>query len=259
MDPAADPFKRGAAYPPPGQPYVYPPYPPSAYPPPQQAGYGASYPPAPPGYGGGPSSAPAPMYVHKPQRPPVTAAPPRFQDGYDPEAAAAAASASAFAEIRVRSAFVRKVFGIVFLQLCLTVGVAAVFLFVEPVNRYVQPGGGGTWVFWTAWASALALVIALACSPGLRRKHPVNMVALFAFTLVESVLVGVICSWWEVDVVLLAFAVTTGVVLGLTLAALFLPWDFTRCGNALGIISELCFSGVFPFFLVVGKVRQGFY
>jgi FtsH-binding integral membrane protein len=107
--------------------------------------------------------------------------------GYDVEAQAAATFAAAFAEKRVRAAFVRKVFSLVFLQLAVTIGVAAVFLFVTPVNEYVAGvkvcspvrGGGeqcwrlpaeGQWVFWTSWALTLATMIALACSTSIRRK-----------------------------------------------------------------------------------------
>jgi hypothetical protein len=45
-------------------------------------------------------------------------------DGYDAEAAQAAAFASAFAETKVRSAFVRKVFSLVLLQLAITIGIS---------------------------------------------------------------------------------------------------------------------------------------
>ena len=48
--------------------------------------------------------------------------------GYDPEAAAAAAAAGSFAERAVRTAFVRKVFLLVALQIAITTGVACVFM-----------------------------------------------------------------------------------------------------------------------------------
>lgn len=68
---------------------------------------------------------------------------------------------------------------------------------------------------------AQVFLIALMCSTSLRRKHPWNILALIAFTLVESVLVGCICSYWDVGVVLEAFAVTCAAVAGLTLMAIF--------------------------------------
>jgi hypothetical protein len=44
------------------------------------------------------------------------------------------------------------------------------------------------------------MLIGLTCSTRIRRKHPWNLVALFAFTLVESVLVGTICAYWQSSV-----------------------------------------------------------
>lgn len=44
------------------------------------------------------------------------------------------------------------------------------------------------------------ILIGLMCSTKLRRTHPWNLVALAAFTLVESALVGMICSYWDASV-----------------------------------------------------------
>jgi hypothetical protein len=68
------------------------------------------------------------------------------------------------------------------------------------LQSYVRPGGPGQWVFITSWIVSLVFLIALMCSTTLRRKHPWNLLALAAFTLVESVLVGVICAYWQTSV-----------------------------------------------------------
>lgn len=44
------------------------------------------------------------------------------------------------------------------------------------------------------------MIIALACSTTLRRRWPYNMLALFGFTAVMSVLVGSICAYGDVQV-----------------------------------------------------------
>ena len=75
------------------------------------------------------------------------------------------------------------------------------------------------------------VLISLMCSNTLRRKHPWNLLALLAFTLVESVLVGVICSYWDVGVVLEAFGATAAAVGGLTLVAVFGKFDMTKVGK----------------------------
>ncbi|KAL4444889.1 hypothetical protein ABPG77_003939 [Micractinium sp. CCAP 211/92] len=258
----SDPRAAGATagYPPP---QGYPPQgyqgfgpPPQGYPPPQGQGYQAYGPPPqgygyaappPPGapYGAAPYGATpygaAPPAPHLPARPQQAPKPPQGFDRYDLEAQQAAAAAGAWADQQIRKQFVRKVFSIVFLQLCVTVGVACVFIFVDPVRNYVRPGGPGQWVFIVAWVVSLVFLIALMCSTSLRRKHPWNILALIAFTVVESVLVGCICSYWDVGVVLEAFAVTCAAVGGLTLMAIFGKFDVTRKGHVLAMASGVVF------------------
>lgn len=125
-----------AGYPPPvsyGPPQ--PEYPPSGgggYP---QAGY-AQQPPA--GYpmpGSYPPPQAHPLPHMAPQAGPHHKPPPPGNfSGYDQEAAQAAANAGSFAEALVRKQFVRKVFSLVFLQLCITIGVASCFIFVDAVR-----------------------------------------------------------------------------------------------------------------------------
>ncbi|PRW59235.1 lifeguard 1 [Chlorella sorokiniana] len=257
-----------AGPPPPGYPSSYPPpqgYPPqqppagawgygappgAAYPPPQQGFYAQpplqAYPPQQPGY-----------YPQQqqglPARPPGAAKPPGF-DAYDVEAAQAGAAAAAFMEQKVRAGFIRKVMIIVFLQLCVTVGVAATFMFVQPLRDYVRPGGPGQWVFIVAWVLSLVALIAIMCSSTLRRKHPYNIMALFAFTCIMAVLVGTICSYWDVAVVLTALAVTAAAVAGLTVVAIFGKFDMTKRGGLLAMASM-----VVLFVLIVTLVIGFFY
>lgn len=222
-------FEQQAAYPPPQG------WPPQAAAPPP------SYYTPPPQY-----YVPPPPLHQQPQHP----KPP----GYDAEALAAADQAAGFASAAVRDGFVRKVFALVLLQLVVTVGIACVFMFVKPLKRYVA-SSEGNWVFYLAWALSFVMLIALSCSTQLRKRHPWNVVALGAFTLVMSVLVGSICAYWDVQVVLTAFAVTCGIVAALTVLALFMPWDFTRCGRTLAAASLVVFvvlliSLLFGFFYV---------
>lgn len=185
--------------------------------------------------------------------------------GFDVEAQYVAGAAATFAEIKIRSAFVRKVFILVFMQLALTIGVACVFMFVNPVKEYVAgttdpcpfnpnlecyTAGDGRWVFYTSWALTLVTLIALMCSTTLRRRVPWNYLAMITFTVVMSVQVGCIVAFWDVSVVLIAFAVTGASVLGLTLAAVFIPWDITKKGNVLGMAALIVFFVALMTFIV---------
>ena len=97
----------------------------------------------------------------------------------DVEAQQAATYAAAFMEKKVRAAFVRKVFILVFIMLAFTIGIAAIFLFVDPVNEYIagkkicstsrdgtescyRTAAEGAWVFYTSWALTLVTMIAIA-------------------------------------------------------------------------------------------------
>ena len=221
-------------------------------------------------YGGGNQEH---QYAYQPQgsnpsKPPQAA----WSVGFDVEAQAA----SQFADLKIRSAFVRKVFILVFVMLAFTVGVAAVFLFVDPVREYVAGydvpcasafsesqrtvyqrsdgscfvQGDGRWMFYTSWALTFVCLIALSCSEGLRRRVPWNYAALVLFTAVMSVQVGCICAYWNLSVVLIAFAVTGAAVVGITLGAILLPWDMTKRGNALGMVSLVVFFVALATFLV---------
>ncbi|KAH7617401.1 putative Protein lifeguard 1 [Nannochloris sp. 'desiccata'] len=279
-----------AGYPPPGGNYggAYGAPPPAGYPP---AGYGYGAPPPPAGYpvaaGAAPGYAPYPPAMGIAGVPPGMGAqhqgyvpgaassssqakPPGGNAGFDVEAQQAATNAAQFSEKKIRSAFVRKVFFLVAAMLAFTAGVAAIFLFVKPVNEYIagpkycrtlldgtetcyRGEAAGRWVFYTSWALTLVALIALMCSSTLRRKHPWNYVAMFGFTFVMSVQVGCICAYWELAVVLQAVAVTGAAVLGLTLAAIFIPWDITKRGNVLAM------AGMVVFFIALVTFFVGFF
>jgi FtsH-binding integral membrane protein len=140
-----------------------------------------------------------------------------------------------FAEKEVRLGFVRKVFGLLTLQLAITAGVTAVFCLSAPVKTFVW---SNPWTFWTPFAASLALVIFLSFSETARRSHPTNLVVLLLFTACESVLVG-ISAMYDTQVVLLAATMTVGITACLTLYALQTKRDFTAAG---GILFSLLFA-----------------
>ena len=161
----------------------------SGYPPQQQqqpAGY-AAYPPA-MGVAGVPPGMGRPGYA-QPAQPGPSAYNNKPPQAFDVEAQQAANFAAAFAEKKVRAAFVRKVFCLVAIQLAITIGIAAIFLFVKPVNEYIagkevcrtlsngtqscyKTTPAGSWVFYASWALTLVSLIALMCSTTLRKRVP---------------------------------------------------------------------------------------
>jgi FtsH-binding integral membrane protein len=77
----------------------------------------------------------------------------------DPEAQAMQDD-MAFASIKVRNGFVRKVFGIVALQLLFTAGVAAACIYVPEIKGTIRRN---PWMFYMAWGVSFAIMLGIAC------------------------------------------------------------------------------------------------
>ncbi|KAG2448610.1 hypothetical protein HYH02_006499 [Chlamydomonas schloesseri] len=153
---------------------------------------------------------------------------------YDEEAALLGAGKESysyeFAERTVRQGFVRKVFGILGLQLLVTAAVTAGFMFSDPLRNYVY---AAQWPFWLAFGLSISIVVALGCSESLRRSHPWNMITLAAFTLCEAFLIGTVSAAYNTQLVLLAVGITTVVVLGCAAFAMQSRVDLTLSSGAL--------------------------
>lgn len=107
----------------------------------------------------------------------------------------------------------RKVYGIIALQLVMTAIVAA----VVATNVSVQHFLFANWGFHLG----LMLLSILGLIPLYiyRQKHPLNLVLLGCWTPVFSVTVGMACAYYQPAIVLEALVITAAVVIGLTLYA----------------------------------------
>jgi len=130
----------------------------------------------------------------------------------------------AFSDKSIRRAFIRKVYSILMVQMLITSGFIALFLFYSPIKEwtYANPG-----VFYGAMAVTLVLSIALACCESVRRKTPTNFICLFVFTIAEAFLLGTAASTFDTEAVLIAAGITTGICLALTLFSFQTKIDFT--------------------------------
>mmetsp|Transcript_43568 Transcript_43568/g.79340 ORF Transcript_43568/g.79340 Transcript_43568/m.79340 type:complete len:248 (+) Transcript_43568:65-808(+) len=129
--------------------------------------------------------------------------------------------------------FVRKVYGTVAVQLGLTALIASPIATASPA--WLQSYGPGL--------SALSLVLSLVllfvgcCARGglsnVMRSYPTNIALLGAFTCAESIMVGLVCTAYEVQSVLLCLALTFGAVGALTAWAVTTDIDTTKWGQHL--------------------------
>lgn len=143
----------------------------------------------------------------------------------------------------VRLGFIRKVYGLLSIQLFITVIVASVMMFTPPIKEFIHTND---WLMMVAMFGSLALLFALFVK---RRESPTNLILLAAFTVVQAYSVGVICTFYSQAIVLEALLLTLTVLAGLTLYTFQTKRDFSSMHSAL--FAGLCI-------LIVGGFLQIF-
>uniref|UniRef100_A0A8C6Y115 Transmembrane BAX inhibitor motif containing 1 n=1 Tax=Naja naja TaxID=35670 RepID=A0A8C6Y115_NAJNA len=187
---------RNPLYPPPGGGYPQPP--------PYSGGY-----PEPGGFSH-PGGYPQPF-------PPVPTAPMNFGGNSDFHAAD-------WDDKKVRHVFIRKVYSIISLQLLVTVGIIAIFTFVEPVSGFVRRNIA---VYYASYAVFLVTYLVLVCCEGPRRRFPWNLILLSVFTLAMGFMTGTIASMHETKAVILAMVITTVITITVTVFSFQTKVDLT--------------------------------
>ena len=92
-------------------------------------------------------------------------------------------------------AFIRKVYGILMVQLSMTVGMIALFVYHPDVRMYSRQHPEMQIV---AMIMTFVLLIALACCSDFRRRYPLNIILLGLFTLCEGFMLGSVASYYQV-------------------------------------------------------------
>lgn len=148
------------------------------------------------------------------------------------------------ANIYVRMGFLRKVYGILTVQLLATTLTAAFLKFTPSIRAYVSQN---PWMLSLGLISSLVLLLSLHVY---RRKTPINYFLLAAFTFVEAYVIGILVTYFDQWIVLQAFLLTTVITLGLTLYTLQSKKDFSAWGAGLFVaLCLLMFGGLIQIFL----------
>jgi FtsH-binding integral membrane protein len=151
--------------------------------------------------------------------------------------------------VSIRHGFIRKVYLILFTQLLITCAIATPFVALP--SSTIQPFiTNNMWLMWVSLAVSISCLFIFACFPSLMRKFPVNYVILFLFTATQGLFIGMICSRYSVNSVLIALGTVTGVTLALTLFAIQTKWDFTGWGPYLlvALLVLMVFGFIIAFF-----------
>ena len=152
----------------------------------------------------------------------------------------------AFGSKTVRMGFIRKVYGILSVQLLITLGFVCVLSLSEESRKWTRQN---QWLFWLAFATTIVTIIMLTCCETFRRKTPHNYIALMVFTFAESFLVGVVSSIYNYKIVLLAVLITAVICIALTIFAFQTKIDFTIYNGLLFVLLiVLCLFGLIAMF-----------
>ena len=143
-----------------------------------------------------------------------------------------------FSDIRIRHGFIRKVYCIVSLQMFITTIITAAFYLLPPISGFFQ---SNVWMLYLIMIGTMIIMFVLICFESVARKHPINLIILIIFTVLESFLVGAICSTYSSDTVLIAIGITLVVVVGLTIFAFQTKIDFTGYGTYLFVFALILF------------------
>uniref|UniRef100_A0A336KHG3 CSON010468 protein n=1 Tax=Culicoides sonorensis TaxID=179676 RepID=A0A336KHG3_CULSO len=148
-----------------------------------------------------------------------------------------------FTTKQIRLDFLRKVYGILTIQLLVTFLI--VFALVNSIEATLWMEDH-IWIVYICMGVALVIMITLACCPHMGRTFPANFIFLGLMTLCESVIITVICWYYDREDILLALGITIGLVAVLTAFAMQTKWDFTI------YIGFMCIA--FLLVLVIGVV-----
>ena len=113
-----------------------------------------------------------------------------------------------------RLGFIRKVYGIFFVQLLITVLFIILSMNSKDFRKFQIYN---TWLLYVSLVITLIVTIALTCFFQIARQVPLNYFLLFTFTFCEAYLVSYICILYDAKIVIMAAVMTAGVGFSLTL------------------------------------------
>jgi len=149
----------------------------------------------------------------------------------------------ASSHITIRMGFLRKVYGILSVQLAFTTLLSALFMANENIQNFVSKSPV---LLMGAALGSFVLIFALMFKS---RQTPHNYILLALFTICESILVGNIVILYEVSSVITAFLLTAAVTVSLTVYTFQSKRDFSSWGAGLfSVLWVLILAGFIQMF-----------
>jgi FtsH-binding integral membrane protein len=135
----------------------------------------------------------------------------------------------------IRLGFIRKVYGILAMQLTITVGLISL-AFIPEVKDFIQKH---TFLFYTSAVISFVTCIPLTCCKKVARKVPINYILLLVWTFALSYMVATCASLFDPYIVITAAGLTAIVTISLSIYACTTKTDFTFCGGTLFLLGAL--------------------
>jgi len=129
------------------------------------------------------------------------------------------------ASIEARKGFVQKVYGILCVQLMLTVAIAAPIALQGP-----EWAEGHAALLWVSIIGQLCTLCVMMCCQSMLKQYPQNYIILFGFTLFVAIGVGFTSAMYTLQSVFFAAVLTMVIFIGLTIYAWNTSTDFTGFG-----------------------------
>uniref|UniRef100_A0A6G1S5G0 Protein lifeguard 1 n=1 Tax=Aceria tosichella TaxID=561515 RepID=A0A6G1S5G0_9ACAR len=160
-------------------------------------------------------------------------------------------SANLFESKQIRQSFIKKVYSLLLLNLLITLCIVAVFTLHQPTHDWAK---ANRWLHTTFFLISFVILIVITCAGELRRKHPHNLIALFSFTVAESLMLSAVTVLFDTKVVLMAGAMTAVICLALTLFSFQTKIDFTVFSGIMLIVLIVATLTMFIFFIYPSKL-----
>ena len=146
-------------------------------------------------------------------------------------------------ENSIRLNFIRKVYGILSIQLFITF-MMCILTFINPIKNFIISNQILlNFSFLIQFGLIIVILVNACCGNNLFRKSPINYIILFTYTFSLSYMVSFICAFLSQKIVLLAITLTMIITFILTVYALKTKRDFTvaKCflWVSVGLLFEL--------------------
>ncbi|OMJ88766.1 hypothetical protein SteCoe_9230 [Stentor coeruleus] len=136
-------------------------------------------------------------------------------------------------EAELRLGFIRKVFGIITVQLAITT-IIVMSVYLSPA--FLMFLNENSWLIYMFLTFYLVTLILILCCKSIAREVPGNYICLLICTVSLSFITGIITSQYDPYSVLTAVIITLIVTISLTIYAVFTKTDFTVCSSFLCIL-----------------------